>query len=245
MNAELASFRVMELCPGVYVCSPEVSLLYMAQKLSLDSLVLLGYELCGRYVLDPMIDKGFGTRPALCSVAQISEVAKVRRARGARALRKAAKRIVEGSYSKRESVLSMCLGYAPAWGGYRFSGYELNSELRLSERAARIYGKDSCRGDMVFAQERVIVEYDSDSEHTSAAARGKDARRVAALAMDGYHVISVTKPQLESTEQLDAVAEVLSMRLNREMPRVRIADYEDRKDALRKSLLTRRDWYVY
>lgn len=52
ISAPLPSHALLEIAPGIAVCSPEMVFVQMAEALSVAELIALGYELCGCYPLD-------------------------------------------------------------------------------------------------------------------------------------------------------------------------------------------------
>ena len=59
-----------QVSDGVYITSPEFSLLLLSKSLPFDALVLLCDEVCGGYALDAT-ERGFYDRPALSSVSKV------------------------------------------------------------------------------------------------------------------------------------------------------------------------------
>ena len=232
-----------KLTDGVFVLPPAACLVYAAQSLDLIQLILLGSELCSPFVRDPLISIGFETRPALLSLQDIQSLIEAAPGiRGIQALKKARPWIVPGSESPRESCLALSLLLPRIWGGYHLAGMEANYPISLGPQASKVYEYDSCRGDIVFPCVKLVLEYDSDLFHSGNASRHKDSRRAAALAIEGYEVISVTSAQVGSVQQMDGLAQLVSQRTGCSL-RTRVTDYAKKKAQLQQSLLRRRDWY--
>ena len=69
-SGDLPAGSLYKVGPGVYVTSPEFSLLLISQKCGFNDLVMRCCEACGAYGIDDR-GKGFYERPALTSIARV------------------------------------------------------------------------------------------------------------------------------------------------------------------------------
>lgn len=176
------------------VASPELTFYELAltykrdRRLPMDEvdLALVGFELCGTYLLDEdeAAWTGFiNTGAALTSAEKIARV--LARLEGARSVRKAARAlalVLDGSNSPMETILALMLTLPRRLGGMGFRGASMN------------YGVDTPAGpkwvDIAFPQQRVGVEYKGRDPH-SVERTGRDDRRQNKLHGSGWTVINV------------------------------------------------------
>ncbi len=70
-------------------------------------------------------------------------------------------------------------------------------------------GCDRLTGDMVWYEEKVIVEYDSNTTHLNSSQAAYDKKRAAAFMQVGYTVITLTPEDLKSLASLDKAFSVI------------------------------------
>lgn len=127
---------------------------------------------------------------------------------GARALR-ALRLVTEGSNSPRETDVSILMGATRTSGGLGLGGFELNRRIRLPERLAEKIGQRVVVPD--FSRPNgTLLEYDSDQEHSSPAARARDERKRRAYLEEGLDCLTLTSDVLGSNARLEAFAEDLA-----------------------------------
>lgn len=135
---------------GLPVSTPGALFLELAMHLALDDLVAVGDALVlDPHVLDPLDLRPWTTMDDLISSAGSS------RAPGCRLARRALMLVRHGAESRPETLLRLLLVRAG------LPEPELNQEIRDS--SGRFIG----RGDLVYREARVIVEYDGDQHRTS------------------------------------------------------------------------------
>ena len=204
---------------GSFVASPEFCFLQMASVLSFSELVLLGMELCGFYCLDPTEDEGFGRRPvALTSCARIQEfLAENKGARGRRAAEVALSYVADGAASPMESAIYLLLVMPYKRGGYGLPRPLLNHEIKLDEKARKLFGGRSCWGDLCWPDSNLDLEYLGRPSHEGMTNMLSDRRRTLAIEEAGYEVVEITKEQVLDLVAFDIVARRIAAKLGKRL----------------------------
>lgn len=226
-----------EVCEGIYVASPELSVAQLSSSLPFAKIVATGCELCGGYRVDPTTQKGFRKGRPLMSVDSMESFVRGMEAmRGVKAARQAVRYLVPGSDSPMETILYLLLCLPTCYGGYGLPSPEMNHRFNVSGRARIMTDKSHLRGDLCWPTARTVVEYDSDSCHTGSQKISSDAVRRNALSYMGLLVITVTRIQLMDPVGLDRVAVLLAQRLGIRL-RIRKQDWRRTQAELRACLL--------
>lgn len=201
---------------GVYASCPELCFVQLACSLGVHELVKVGDALCGTFTIDPFAHHGLGERRPLTTVRRMEGF--IRRnpgLPGVQAARAALGFVSERSASPPESFLRMVLGMPYRLGGYQIGGLRANQRLRPSRRAQAIAGRATLVPDLLAAEARLSVEYDSNAEHLTERQIGRDAAKRLALEADGYKVVTVTKLQLSDPAHMRRVAAEIGRRMGR------------------------------
>ena len=163
----------------------------MSSELPIEKLMLLGYELCGTYSLDQNCENGFvvNTR-ALTSPAEIEKyIHRLKKCkpnyRGIKRANRAVKYIKGGAASPKESRLSIILCAPKTLGGFGVANCVLNEPVKLSNSAKIICGQEFVKPDISIPNNKLAIEYDSDSFHNNDAQNRRDKKRIDALQHDG------------------------------------------------------------
>lgn len=211
----------------------------MATVLPVVELILLGFELCGTYALDPDDPQGFRNRErALTTVAALNRfVAKMEGMHGCKRAKRALRFVIDGSASPMESVLAMLLWLPSSFGGYGLRRPRLNYEVTVASTASGSTRKINRRCDLYWPESKLAVEYESDLCHTGSEDILRDSVRRTELAKENVRVITVTKEQLFDARKLDEVAHALARRMGMRI-RCSRSDWMMRRYELRMKLLT-------
>ena len=176
---------------GFLMSTPEFCFLQMANRLSLARLIMLGYELCGTYVL---VDKG----PAPRRDAPLTTVAKLRtfvegasNARGRKKALRALHYVLDRSASPMESALAMLLCLPYGLGGYGLPEPRLNYRVDVPPSFRAMADRKHCVCDLCWPESKLAAEYDSELHHVDPERRESDARRRSTLIALGFTVITV------------------------------------------------------
>lgn len=231
---------------GVYVASPELCFLQMAETLNLPSLVLIGMELCGTYRCAGSVDVGEGPLAREVSTFQVvslTSVAKMRRfidrcegERGVKAARSAVPFVLDGSASPMESIVAALMTLPARLGGWGLPLPKLNYEITIAEDASHQPFGTRRRCDFFWPGCDVALEYDSRSFHTQQGAFMRDSVRRDELMHEGVRVLTMTPGQLFDFALFEGAMRSLGRALGVRV-RTRVADAETRRRALHRLLL--------
>lgn len=220
------------IADGVYVSSPELCFLQMAQSTSLPELVKLGSALCGRFFLRPSASSGLGTRRSLTTPRRMAAfVQRHAGHKGVKAARRALPLLVGNAASPPEIFLRMVLGLPRMYGGYGLLGSCANRRLRVSKRAQAISERGTLVPDLYWPEHRLVIEYDSNAEHLTGVQVSRDAKKRLALGHDDFRVITVTTRQLSRPESMRHVAGEVARTIGRPL-RIRGKEFPAKQGAL-------------
>ncbi len=161
---------------GLPVVDPATLFCQLAGMLSLQDLVAVGDAL----ILRPVYPDPWEERPWV-SQQRLVERVEFYRGRGKREASKAVRLIRPGAESRPESLLRLSILDAG------LPEPEVNPHLY--DAAGRFLG----RGDLVYRQWRVIVEYDGEHHRTNNRQYDRDVLRLENLARHGWHVVRIVK----------------------------------------------------
>ena len=189
---------------GIWVSSPELCFCQMAATLPFPQTVELGYQLCARFRINGFLDTLEQCKPLTSAKALLSFAERVDY-RGAKKARVAARHVLDDTESPREIAAAMLLTLPKCHGGYGFGGAKANMTITVPNpgfwQRKLVY-----RGDLVWPEKRLVLEYDSDMFHAGPERISADAERRNNLMDDGWRVITLTRAQLDSPAKMDAVA---------------------------------------
>ena len=192
---------------GVFVSCPELCFVQLAQSLPFHELVRAGNVLCGRFYLDAGKSGELGQREPLTSKRRIEAFIRANPGiKGVKEARRALPWVTEGAASPPEAFLAMVFGLPHRYGGFQLSGLAVNRRLRPSHKAQQIARRTTLVPDILFADARLAIEYDSTAEHTSSSQLTRDAQKRLALEADGYKVITVTAGQIGNSGEMRRIA---------------------------------------
>jgi len=221
----------IQLDRSVWVSSPELCLTQIASHYSFAKLVEFINNLCAGYGLDKK------TRFQQRFCIPVTSLTLIRRfisdkthtISGRRIIERALKYALENAYSPRECQLAVLLMLPFSQGGYAVKPPVLNKCIKLSAKAAKLLQRESVCCDMVWEEEKVILEYDSNLAHLDQNQHSFDKRKYTALSMDGYKVISVTEDQINSFRNVDNLFISLRRELGMRAKTAELEKYRDRR----------------
>lgn len=223
------------LSPDAFVSSPEFCFAQMARQLGVARLALLGFELCGTYVLANEAP-GFRVRAPLTDVVRLAEfVEGLGSFKGVKHVRAMLSFLVDGAASPMEAVLVTLLCAPCFLGGYGLPLPQLNARVELPGAARSMTGSAYFSCDVLWPDAGLAVEYDSTLFHTGAERIAADSERRNALAYLGIDVVSVTRDQLMDPVRMDRVARLLGKALGVDVEPTPWVSR--RRDELRRELL--------
>ena len=198
-----------QLQPHVFVESPGFMFLHAATILNFTQLVAFGDELCGLYSFDKRSKRGFVMRDySLTTTQKLAHFVKIAKGcRGSYNARMALQYLVDESSSPMETYdeMSLCLPYSR--GGYHIEMPNMNYEVPLSPRAARIAKRRNCRLDMGYPNQKLDIEHHGKLDHLSDEDKESDFARVSGLKEMGYEVIELTHDQVNDLFALEYIIE--------------------------------------
>ena len=205
----------------VMIASPELCFLQAAAEMSLPQLILLGFQMCARFIADTYSPTGQSAITPITSVAALkSYLTRVKRVKGIQNARRAVRFILDNSNSPMETLLGMMAVLPYFLGGYKLPRPYLNLEVALSREGANVFGRPTCSCDLTWTIEKVIIEYDSNLTHLSVNQHAQDKKKSTALSLSGYQLINATASQLKDlwmTDQFfNSVRTALHIRSNKE-----------------------------
>ena len=111
-----------------------------------------------------------------------------------------------------EVALAMLLTLPRKDGGYGLPQAELNGEVVISGRGPGA-DRPAYHGDLVWQEQRLVVEYDSNLYHRDPAHLAIDAERRNAMQDAGWRVVTITWSQILNPNKMDLVAAQLARAL--------------------------------
>ena len=209
----------------VYVVSPELLFIQLAQQLSLAALLEVGYELCGTYRLGET--PAYGMEPLTSTAAIKSYAQRAQGMRGQPAALQACQWLADGSGSPAETALSIMFRLPYRHGGYGLGKPLLNHEIKLNENAEHILGRKTMRPDFYWVEAKHPAEYDGRRYHSSDEQAEYDERRRNAYAAMNMNVTVLTTRHLYDLDLLDEM--VKTIRTNTKIRQRRLPEGYDFK----------------
>ena len=204
---QLPSHALYPLWDGMFVVSPELCFVEMCQSLTFIEALELGMELCGTYALRPEGLGGMTQRDyALIDAETLRRhLQSWRGLKGLPLARKVSRHLITGSASPMETKLYLLLCLPLQYGGYNLGHPELNLEMQLDSAEMEILRHTKVKPDMLWRQQKLIVEYDG-SQHEEERQSKYDAMRITILEAKGHAVRRVKRHQLYSPLAFDSFA---------------------------------------
>ncbi|MCI1666339.1 MAG: hypothetical protein LKI25_08295 [Atopobiaceae bacterium] len=201
------AFRLMGR--HVLISSPEYTFLQMASALDLFGLIMLGYELCGKYSTG-LDNRSLSQRPPLMTPDSLKKtLLETSSFNGKPKARRAVSHILANSASPRETAVAMLLSLPKRLGGYGLPQPTLNPWFRGIGREDGWRSCDIFWNNPMNGLAGLDLEYESDMFHTGADRIAADSRRRAQLRESGIEVITLTNEQLKCKHDLDCVVGVI------------------------------------
>jgi len=223
---------------GLAISSPQFCFFQMAAELSLIKLIELGFELCGSYSL-PVPAEGdalYDHTPLTSTQALKAFTARMEGVKGKKNAFRALRYIVSGSGSPMETKLVMLLTLPHHLGGFALPMPVLNKRLNLSKadkQRLRISEKAYFKCDLLWPDEGIAVEYDSDAHHSDVNRLAADSERRFDLNVIGIYTVTVTRKQLMNPVAFERIARQISKKIGRRWKQktdiARNAEYELRR----------------
>ena len=197
-DSDLPAGSFFKLREGLYIASPELVFLRMADLVSEIRLIEIGINLCGRYYISLDTGKIDDRDGMLTSPAKLAKyLEKARGIRGARKAEKALRWVLANSGSPAETKMAIQFTL-PKWkGGLGLPFTHLNYDVSAG-RLTRFTEQGEFCLDCANPKLHVGTEYDGKESHQDT---GKDIRRRNALAAMGWRVFPMDKSVLYNSEK--------------------------------------------
>lgn len=203
---------ILSLCEGVYISSPEFTLLQQANQLHQANLCqMLGRHL-GTWTPTNDSPDGQDERAPLTSLESLDKfLAGVGQAHGTNNLRLAMAYTCEAAASAPETSFQLALCLPPELHGLNLPQPIMNYEVELSTEAKRLYPHETIRIDLCWRHKKFGIEYQGEGHGNQL---GSDCARWFAAREMGYELWSVAKEQLESAVQMKHIAREVVKRID-------------------------------
>lgn len=219
----------------IALTSPEFCFLQMARSHAWFDLIALGFELCGDYVLAPDAPRGFLPRSPISTPDDlVAFAASAHNFTGSKTARKAARQILQGSRSPKETKVCMLAHLPRLQGGMGCKTPLLGQEIEAPDPAARILGTRTFKPDLYWPEHRMVVEYSNRTWPSAQERLNYDKLVRNAYRMLGITAISLGKDDLPDDAGLRKRFELVNRKCGR-----RLQAPNDRHLARQRELL---DW---
>lgn len=168
----------------------------------------------------PCVDRsgvfdGLWKRSPLTSCEKLSAFcARKEGAAGIKLLRRAVLSAHDGSGSPLESQFYLFYGLSARLGGEGWPRPFLNRRVALSEPARRIAGQQSCVADVLFPEQRGVIEVQGKRFHADRMGFEERNGRMAGLEAMGFQVFEVTYQHMARLESLELRLESIARKLD-------------------------------
>lgn len=222
---------------NIYISSPQLLFLQLAQYLTFENLLLTGLELCGTYTKsDASPDCYVYGIPPLTTSKQIKTYIKNARNKNKniQGIQKAltvSSLLTDKIASFKEAELYVKLCAPRNHGGYGLTGFKANEQIVLSTQASEILKFRTLRPDLCNKKTKVAIEYDSNTFHDNSKQNEKDKIRAAALLHDGWTLFSIVPSQLHDVYSFNNLATKI-LKANKQDPRIRAKNFEIKRKRL-------------
>lgn len=189
---------------GVLISSPELLFVELASHMDRDEidLALLGYELCGTYVLDEDDESWAGVSSTGTSLTSKEKIARMIEGvvgrRGSARARNALDLFEDRSNSPMETVLALLVGLPRRLGGLGLGPISMNKKVKTSTGDRWV--------DIFFEGRNVGLEYKGRESH-SIEKVGRDDRRQNKLTGSGVKILNVWYEDLVSDHLFDQLVQ--------------------------------------
>lgn len=231
--ATLPRRSLIRLDRSTLIVSPEFLFVELCARRDLDEmdLALIGFELCGTYVIDP--DEGswsglISHGAALTSKKKIARMAGNLASRpGSGRARRALELFEDASNSPMETVLALLFVLPRRLGGLGLGPATMNKQVATSTGSRWV--------DLVFASSSVGLEYKGKKPH-SIEKTARDDRRQNKLTSSGITILNVWYEDLRDAHLFEQLVSDVTRTLGVRV-RIRSAAFAQRQNALRVRLM--------
>ena len=220
----------LQLNESVYISSPELCFLQMTRFLPMAKLIEIANNLCAIYSLDKSAEYGQIARKAHIQVNDIQTfLGRSAKMPGIKVGRQVISYVLDRSGSPMESKLAALAMIPLSQGGYSLEKPKANFNISLTDEATSFLGRRNCCCDLVWEDQKVVVEYDSNLTHLSQNQHAYDKRKATALSMSGYRGFYITAANVNSFQNIEITFRNLRKVLGQRSEQVDFDKYESRR----------------
>lgn len=214
-HGPLGKRQLISIDECIAVCGAEAIFTQLGADLSLPQLALIASEFCGSYGITPMDDDtvSYNLQP-LSTINDLMAYAEGAKALGIRGASRAVNALLvtsEFAASPREAQIAVFLSLSRRRGGADLPGFELNKTIKVPAYMVVIVGSKILKPDFLWEHEKLILEYDSNEFHLSAAQKRRDEARRRVYERLGYKVKCLTSDILVDNDKLNVFVDELEM----------------------------------
>lgn len=222
--------------PEIQVASPELAFCQTAYRISFFEAVRQGHLLCADFRPNSLTGRPDKRDPLTDARALRDFAERYGDQPGAKAARRAARYVCPGAArSEMEIALSMLLTLPRKDGGYGLPQCTLNGDVIVPGRKYKA-DKITYHGDLIWPEQRLVVEYDSNLHHREPGQLTIDAERRNDMQDAGWRVVTITWSQVLNPSKMDVAAAQLAHALNVENSYIALHT-ASRRDELRRCVL--------
>lgn len=233
----LPSGSIMRISRGIYVTSPLLTCIMLANSLSYGRLRGLLEEMAGCISLTEG-ESYCASEAALAAAELRASISRYRGLNGQRAVADCARYVIGGARSPMEAIMYGMFSSPLNRGGFACSDGEPNVKVSFNRDAVLVSNIPYAICDLLFRKAGITLEYNG-AYHASDDARKHDERRTAGLAAMGIATVPINDGMLANLDALTAIAKLLYKKSGRRF-RVRQQDYGKLQPKLLNGL---RSWY--
>lgn len=213
---------LVEITEGCSCVIPELFFVQQCRAHEVPALAALGMELCGSYARGVAGPRPAFTRyhlpPLMTTSSLASFIGRNPRIRGSAEAKRILGYLADESASPMETALFLLITLPPDLGGYGLPKPELNAEIVIPGSASDSGKRQERFGDLVYRQERIVVEYQSERFHAQLGTTEDDEARREELEALGYTVMFITPTRIRDRERFDRFIRRLADRLGVNRP---------------------------
>lgn len=221
--------QYMKIRDGLFVARPELCLMQIAERCTPLELIWRANIMAGCFTLYKQ-EKFKPRWPATSQLGIVQFMERCGKCNGKTALSKALPYVIDHSYSPMETVLALLLCLPRKRGGYGLPLPELNKKVKLASLRDPSAPVSAFRPDLLWEEQRLIIEYDSAEWHAGEHKLASDAARRNTFICNGYTVLSMTPDQLFNQPAMDELACFIADALKRPRPDLSTAAFQQRRD---------------
>lgn len=227
---QLPRRALIKLSRYVYIVSPELLFIDLARddSIGIEDLAIIGFELCGTYLLDDSWDGLTQTEAALTSTVKLERFIRANKGfSGAKRAARALRLIYDGSNSPMETALAALVTFPRKMGGFGIGPVALNQEVETADGPKWV--------DLLIKGANVGLEYKGRDSHPPEQTQ-RDDRRQNRLVGSGITILNVWYEDLAELHLLNKLHADIVKAIGKRL-RIRDEHFADRQRILQAQLL--------